>query len=225
MKDKISIVASALTEDPSTLVYEDSVLTVRESVHGITRFLTESIIGTDTIFEDMQAAAQYLLDEGYHPEIINEGIWDWMKKLGGGLIQTIKEKVVGFGLNLFGVDPNSGFGKYMKITLANIPAMEIPRMLTDCNFAVNKLTDGLSEYFIRGFTDQIGDGFVGTTLSQTLASAVNDDGFVETIQQKIVPKVCDSIRDAGRSLLSAGQKMMGGQDQSQGQGQPAMAGA
>lgn len=225
MSYDIESIASAITEDPSVLVYHDSRNTMveqdRAAARDITLFLTESVVGTDTLLEDMQAATYYLLEAGYSPEVINEGLWDWLKSIGSGALQTMKEKVAGWAMRLFGFDPKSSFGKFVAITFGNVDLMDIPKLFTDCNFAVNKLTDSLGEYFAREFASNImGDGFVASTIGNVLSSAVNDEGFIETLQQQIVPKICNAIRGTGKKLLTKanGQQNQGQQGQDQ-QGQ------
>ena len=213
--DDINKIALVITEDPSVLIYGpvDDTIERTTMIEDVSFGAASILVDIDTVAEDMHAYTQHLLDEGYDPYIIEEGLFDWLGKLGSGMWQNVREQVAGWMLKLTGFKEGSFMFDYLKMTLGNIELRQLPKLFTDCEFFLNKITDGLSEYFIRNNIGKLfGDGFICKTIGQAISSAFNDDGFIETIQQSLAPKICNALKQGGRTLAQNGAKMVRGQD-------------
>jgi hypothetical protein len=158
-------------------------------------------IKTNDLFEGVTSVSNKLFLEGYSPRQINEGMFDFIGDLVGSaptsVIQTLKEKAFRWLLEKLGMK-----GKmldFLVISLGNMNISDYKLFLSplqNCEKIADHLVDGFLEWLaaegLKKF--DIGGGAFTDTLRNAFAEAINDKGFVQTIQDKMNPVICGKIR-------------------------------
>jgi hypothetical protein len=160
--------------------------------------------------------AKQLFSEGVEASIIEEGIFDsilnFFQGLGSQTIEAFKEKAIGWVLGLLGLEENTFLYDFTRVSLANIPLNEVPKLFTDCNFSIGYLTRGLTEYFARvGWSkilgNNFGGGFLNDLMGNALGDLVNDQGFMQSLHKSLAATICPKLGSVGKQLA---QKALGG---------------
>lgn len=154
------------------------------------------------LFDTISETSNRLHLKGVKSKYINEGIMDalgtFFSSTPGGFIDTLKEKVFGWILPKLGV--KGALLDYLKIALADIPIKDYYLFLSplkNCERIADLLTDGISEYIqsliLKKFN--IGGGIISDTIRNSLADTL-DKEFVQSLQDKMNPILCQKIRSA-----------------------------
>ena len=138
---------------------------------------------------------------------INEGLLDFFmgnSSLGQGLGSYLQEKVIGFILGMFGFDTSQGLGRYIKISLANVPFRQLPR-LWECNFAAFYVTKGTFEWLVAEGLNKLFSGEqegemgaiirnyimeAGSSMNDSTPGTATGDGFVDNMIKSVSDFIC-----------------------------------
>jgi hypothetical protein len=172
---------------------------IKESFTGIKK--EGKKIKSNELFEGVSSVSNKLFLSGYSPEQINEGIFDFIGDLVGSaptsVIQTLKEKAFRWLLSKLGLT-----GKildFLVISLGNMDISDYKLFLSplqNCEKIADYLVDGFLEWLAAEGMKKfdLGSGMFADTIRNAFAEAVNDKGFVQTVQDKMNPIICQKIR-------------------------------
>lgn len=174
---------------------------IKENFNKVIR--KNKTITYNQLFESISRSANQLYLNGHSSKHINEGIFDTIGdlfgKAPGGFMQTLKEKAFRWLLPKLGF--SGGFLDFMVITLSNMPISDYKIFLSpldNCEKIADHLTDGVMEWLATvGLKKMdIGGGFLSDTIRNTVGEMLTDEGFVQQMQDKFSPIICNKIRSA-----------------------------
>lgn len=141
----------------------------------------------------------YLNSQNYSQELISEGLGGLFSTLKSlftdkgfeGIGQTLKEKFAGWIADKLGIESNSYFYNLIISVVGNTPITELPKLLTDCNFLVGKITKALPEAIIRKTQYDKGlGGAIGDVIRNSLYDLIEDSDFSNKISNGLSTIIC-----------------------------------
>jgi hypothetical protein len=161
-------------------------------------------VSYNQLFDIISEKSNQLYLNGSSRLKINEGIRYTLEEgifgdFGTGIWQTIKEKAIRWLLGKLGVSGN--LLDYLVISLGNMPVSDYKLFLSpaqNCEKIADHLTDGLLEWLADEGMEKfnLGDGWFADTVRNTIGEMFLDEGFIQDIQNKLIPVICDKIRSA-----------------------------
>tara|TARA_R100000908_G_C3707179_1_gene115252 strand:- start:54 stop:752 length:699 start_codon:yes stop_codon:yes gene_type:complete len=161
-------------------------------------------ISYNQLFESISISSNELHLKGVNAKQIDEGIFDMFgdlfSKTPGGFIDTLKEKIFRWFLPKIGVEGE--FLNFLVVALGDIELTEYRYFLSplkNCEKIADLISDGSIEYLGELLMRKVQGGESGTianTLRNAAFEAINEKGFVQSIQDKFAPVLCNSIRKA-----------------------------
>ena len=123
--------------------------------------------------------------------IIQEGLFGALKKLGGGVIKTIKEAIAKKVLSLFGINVESVLGKTLVNFFGNLELEDIGKMISgdeQCVTITGDLAAAMIETIIEDIPNAMGiepGGAFATVLGNALTQAMG-----EAVKDQIAEALC-----------------------------------
>jgi hypothetical protein len=165
----------------------------------------------------------YLMENGYSNELINESFFDWLKGLIGGTISdspnsltsTIKEYIGEWLAETLGAKENTFIKNTIIAAVGNIGVTEYGKLFTDCEFTSNVISKSLVEGFLRQLTEKkeaLGSGaggFIVTTLRNSLADQLfeGQDSYVKKVQDTVNSFICPKLKQKYEKMGQVQQEM------------------
>lgn len=165
----------------------------------------------------------YLIENGYSNEVINESFFDWLKGLIGGTIgdspnsltSTIKEYIGEWLAETLGAKENTFIKNTIIAAIGNIGVTEYGKLFTDCEFTSNVISKSLVEGFIRQLTEKKeslssgAGGFIVTTLRNSLADQLfeGQDSYVKKVQETVNSFICPKLKQKYEKMGQVQQEM------------------
>lgn len=175
---------------------------IKESCDNL--ILENRRVSYNQLFDVISRKSTQLYLRGSSPRKINEAIEYTIEEgffgdAGSGIWQTIKEKAIRWLLGKIGVSGN--LLDYLVISLGNMPLSDYKLFLSpaqNCEKIADHLTDGLVEWLADEGMQKInlGDGWMANTLRNVLGEMFLDEGFIQDIQNRLIPPICEKIRSA-----------------------------
>jgi hypothetical protein len=150
--------------------------------------------GQKKFSNDLMFEMIYLNKQGFSQEIINEQFWDMIKGLfghgGDAIMQTFKESIGKFILDILGVDANGWIGGTIVKALGNVQIGDIPK-LTECNFLTGILSKSIAEQAIDKMKNAAGmEGKFYDLLRNSLVEVLEDSELGQKIENAIGSVIC-----------------------------------
>jgi hypothetical protein len=165
----------------------------------------------------------YLMENGYTNEVINENFFSWLKGLIGGTISdspnsltsTIKEYIGEWLAETLGAKENTFIKNTIIAAVGNIGVTEYGKLFTDCEFTSNVISKSLVEGFLRQLTEKkesLGSGaggFIVTTLRNSLADQLfeGQDSYVKKVQDTVNSFICPKLKQKYEKMGQVQQEM------------------
>lgn len=175
---------------------------IKESCNNL--ILRNGRVTYNQLFDVISDKTNTLYLRGSSNMKINEGIKYTLEEgffgdAGTGIWQTIKEKIINWFLDKIGV--SGGFKNFLMISLANLSVSDYKLFLSplqNCEKIADHLTDGLLEWLLdEGIQNMdLGDGWLANTLRNTVGEMFLDKGFIQDLQDKLIPTICEKIRSS-----------------------------
>lgn len=160
-----------------------------------------------SLLEEMDSEYLRMVQEGKSIEEINEGIWDWINKLGGGFTDRLKNYAAGWLLNKLGLPADNVFlSEFAKNIVEQISFRHIGNYFGEgsCKYWVSAVSKGLLETLEEktismilakglGLDINFASGILGTTsasIREALTNYLNSTDFVEGLTKKLEGVVC-----------------------------------
>jgi hypothetical protein len=156
----------------------------------------------------------YLNSQNLNKQIIEESFFDmiggFFKGLGGGAWEYIWEQIADWLLNELGLKP--GFLRdAISVWVGNVNFVDVPKMLTDCNFLVKSLTGSLAETYVKKLQKEyVGQGPFYDTLRNSLTTEIKEGGVYQAIERTLTATVCPLINGLTPKMENVTKAMKGG---------------
>jgi peptidoglycan hydrolase-like protein with peptidoglycan-binding domain len=144
----------------------------------------------------------YLNSQNYDQKLISEGIDSLFSTLKSmftdkgfeGIGQTLKERFAVWIAGKLGIESNSYFENLVISVIGNTPVEELPKLLTNCDFLVGKITKALPEAMIRKAQYNKGlGGAIGDVVRNSLYDMIEDNEFSNKVSNGLSTIVCPLI--------------------------------
>ena len=159
------------------------------------------------LLEEMDSEYLRMVHEGKSIDEINESVWNWINKLGGGFTDRLKNYAAGWLLSKLGLPPDNAFlSEFAKNIVEQISFRHIGNYFGEgsCKYWISAITKGLLETLEEktitlilsrglGLDINFAGGILGTTsgaIREALTNYLNSTSFVEGLTQKLEGKVC-----------------------------------
>ena len=158
------------------------------------------------LLEEMDSEYLRMVQEGKSIDEINESVWNWISKLGGGFTDRLKNYAAGWLLSKLGLPPDNAFlSELAKNIVEEISFRHIGSYFGagSCKYWVNAITKGLAETLEEKLIDIIFRGIgldinfkvglLGTTagaIRETFTNYINSTEFADKITVMLEGKVC-----------------------------------
>ncbi len=174
---------------------------IKENCNKVIR--ENKTISYNQLFNTICETSNALHRKGVKSNQINEGIMDALGSIfgnsPGGFMQSFKERIISFILPKIGIDGE--LLSFLKVALGNLEFSDLKLFLSpldNCEKIADVLTDSiieyLGEYLLRKM--DVGGGWISDTFRNAAFEALNNDGFVQDLQDKFAPMFCEKIRSA-----------------------------
>lgn len=159
------------------------------------------------LLEEMDSEYLRMVHEGKSIDEINESVWNWINKLGGGFTDRLKNYAAGWLLSKLGLPADNAFlSEFAKNIVEQISFRHIGNYFGEgsCKYWISAITKGLLETLEEkaitlilsrglGLDINFASGILGTTsgaIREALTNYLNSSSFVEGLTQKLEGKVC-----------------------------------
>lgn len=161
---------------------------------------TAGKISINEVFDNISYVSNHLYKNGYSSRNIDRAINQYLSEgLFDGFTQTLKEKLINWLLGFLPIP--EGVKSFLKISLANVPLKDYGMFLSplkNCEKIADVVIDSILEWLATEGLQKwdIGGGTISDTLRNSIADFLTDEGFVQNLQNKLNPVICDKIRSA-----------------------------
>lgn len=145
-----------------------------------------------------------LNQQGIDPEVINEGLFDFIRGMfgssGEGILSYFKEQFAEWLLGKFGLDRKTFMGNIIVTGLGNLPITDLGK-LTNCEFLTDFIAKSVTEGIARKFmVDKNSTGPFAEIIRNTMAETFTKTDFVHDIEQKVNSFICPALSKVGFNM-------------------------
>lgn len=145
-----------------------------------------------------------LHQQGIDSEIINEGLFDFIRGMfgssGEGIMSYFKEQFAEWLLGKFGVNENTFINNIIITAIGNVPLTDLGK-LTNCQFLTDLLAKSVAEGVARKFmNDKQASGPLADILRNTMAETFTKTEFIHDIEEKINSFICPALSKVGFNM-------------------------
>ncbi len=124
--------------------------------------------------------------------LLQEGLMDLLGKMGGGVVESIKESIARKILSVLGVDVKSSVGKVMVNFFGNLSTKDLSQMLggdNQCVTATGELAGAITETMVESLPASLGlapKGAFSKAVQEALSKTMTED-----LNTKIAETLCN----------------------------------
>lgn len=159
----------------------------------ITKFVNDLIVETAILHQ-----------QGIDSEVINEGLFDFIRGMfgssGEGILSYFKEQFAEWLLSKFGLKNDTFIGNIVITALGNIPYTDLGK-LTNCQFLTDFIAKSVSEGIVRKFMiEKQASGPFADIIRNTMAETFTKTEFIHDIEEKINSLICPALSKVGLNM-------------------------
>lgn len=146
----------------------------------------------------------FLHQQGIDSEIINEGLFDFIRGMfgssGEGIMSYFKEQFAEWLLGKFGLKNDTFMGNIVITAIGNVPLTDLGK-LTNCQFLTDFIAKSISEGVARKFMKEKNtSGPLADIIRNTMAETFSKTEFIHDIEEKINSLICPSLSKVGFNM-------------------------
>lgn len=157
------------------------------------------------LVEDIIVEMNYMVNQGYTSQVINEGLFSMLGSLFGGSMKSVPavfgEYIAKWLTKTLGVPEGSFIQGAIMALVGNLNIADYDKFFTDCRFASNKIADSLIEGYLIQMqqkaqsTSQGATGFITSALRNAVSEYFLEekDGIVQKLQDMIGDFICPKL--------------------------------
>jgi hypothetical protein len=147
------------------------------------------------LFSQLTSEVNYLKNQGFNNQMINEGLIDIIKSLFGNnsdvIFTTWKDQGVNWLIDKLGVSHDEELSDKIKSKFSNVLTSEIPELFTDCDKVTDMIVDAMIEVFQESLKNGQSNGSEASRILQdSVLEMTSHEDFQDSIEVKLKNTIC-----------------------------------
>ena len=147
------------------------------------------------LFSQLTSEVNYLKNQGFNNQMINEGLIDIIKSLFGNnsdvIFTTWKDQGVNWLIDKLGVSHDEELSDKIKSKFSNVLTSEIPELFTDCDKVTDMVVDAMIEVFQENLKNGESNGSEASRILQdSVLEMTSHEDFQDSIEVKLKNTIC-----------------------------------
>lgn len=147
------------------------------------------------LFSQLTSEVNYLKNQGFNNQMINEGLIDIIKSLFGNnsdaIFTTWKDQGVNWLIDKLGVSHDEELSDKIKSKFSNVLTSEIPELFTDCDKVTDMIVDAMIEVFQENLKNGQSNGSEASRILQdSVLEMTSHEDFQDSVEVKLKNTIC-----------------------------------
>jgi hypothetical protein len=149
----------------------------------------------EKLFSQLTSEVNYLKNQGFNNQMINEGLIDIIKSLFGNnsdvIFTTWKDQGVNWLIDKLGVSHDEELSDKIKSKFSNVLTSEIPELFTDCDKVTDMIVDAMIEVFQENLKNGQSNGSEASRILQySVLEMTSHEDFQDSVEVKLKNTIC-----------------------------------
>jgi hypothetical protein len=149
----------------------------------------------EKLFSQLTSEVNYLKNQGFNNQMINEGLIDIIKSLFGNnsdvIFSTWKDQGVNWLIDKLGVSHDEELSDKIKSKFSNVLTSEIPELFTDCDKVTDMIVDAMIEVFQENLKNGQSNGSEASRILQdSVLEMTSHEDFQDSVEVKLKNTIC-----------------------------------